>query len=421
MKLRAAAPRLGAATLLGALASGALAQSFSGLGLLPDGSSTFFPQAISGNGLVIVGYSLDVTEMYQNAVSWTRAGGYVYLAGLPGGRGNASAQGVDTDGGVIVGWCDNASYYSRAVRWTSDGAIVELGALPGDTISWGYAVSRDGFTVAGDSSPNNAVSRAFRWTAAGGLQDLGMVPGDIAAAPSAVSSNGSVVVGVAYSATSERAYRWTGAGGMTNLGTLGGVSSVASGVSDDGAIVVGWSDSPMGPRAFRWTSAQGMMSLGVLAGSAGSWAGSVSSDGSVVVGGSDSHAVVWRSGAGILDLNSYLPSLGIDLSGWYLTEALSVSASGLVIIGRGGHSGRTEGWIATIPSLCYANCDLSTAAPMLNINDFACFLNAFAVGQSLPPAEQLASYANCDHSTIAPVLNILDFQCFINRFAVGCS
>nr|HET9185987.1 hypothetical protein [Solirubrobacterales bacterium] len=29
-------------------------------------------------------------------------------------------------------------------------------------------------------------------------------------------------------------------------------------------------------------------------------------------------------------------------------------------------------------------------------------------------------YANCDGSTIAPVLNVLDFNCFLNRFAAGC-
>lgn len=30
--------------------------------------------------------------------------------------------------------------------------------------------------------------------------------------------------------------------------------------------------------------------------------------------------------------------------------------------------------------ICYANCDGSSTAPILNINDFSCFLNAFAAG-----------------------------------------
>jgi hypothetical protein len=68
--------------------------------------------------------------------------------------------------------------------------------------------------------------------------------------------------------------------------------------------------------------------------------------------------------------------------------------------------------LAAAPSPpCYANCDGSTAAPILNVLDFNCFLNRFAAG---------TSYANCDESTAAPVLNVLDFNCFLNRFAAGC-
>ncbi len=60
---------------------------------------------------------------------------------------------------------------------------------------------------------------------------------------------------------------------------------------------------------------------------------------------------------------------------------------------------------------CYANCDASTIAPILNVNDFTCFLNKFAAADT---------YANCDGSTTPPTLNILDFVCFLNRFAAGC-
>jgi YVTN family beta-propeller protein len=64
------------------------------------------------------------------------------------------------------------------------------------------------------------------------------------------------------------------------------------------------------------------------------------------------------------------------------------------------------------PSTCYPNCDSSTTPPVLNIQDFACFLNRFA---SADP------YANCDGSTTPPVLNVLDFACFLNSFAGGCT
>jgi len=60
---------------------------------------------------------------------------------------------------------------------------------------------------------------------------------------------------------------------------------------------------------------------------------------------------------------------------------------------------------------CYANCDGSTIAPVLNVNDFLCFNNKFAAGDP---------YANCDGSTIAPILNVNDFVCFLQKYAAGC-
>jgi hypothetical protein len=62
--------------------------------------------------------------------------------------------------------------------------------------------------------------------------------------------------------------------------------------------------------------------------------------------------------------------------------------------------------------ICYANCDGSTVPPILNANDFQCFLNKFAAADP---------YANCDGSTVPPVLNANDFQCFLNKYAAGCS
>jgi trimeric autotransporter adhesin len=72
------------------------------------------------------------------------------------------------------------------------------------------------------------------------------------------------------------------------------------------------------------------------------------------------------------------------------------------------------------PPGCYANCDGSTVAPVLNVGDFMCFINEFAGGMSLPHNQQVEHYANCDGSMVAPALNVDDFTCFINAFATGC-
>ena len=64
-----------------------------------------------------------------------------------------------------------------------------------------------------------------------------------------------------------------------------------------------------------------------------------------------------------------------------------------------------------VARVCYANCDGSTTAPVLNVNDFICFQQKFAAGDPV---------ANCDRSTAAPVLNVNDFICFQQKFAAGC-
>jgi hypothetical protein len=63
------------------------------------------------------------------------------------------------------------------------------------------------------------------------------------------------------------------------------------------------------------------------------------------------------------------------------------------------------------PDPCYANCDGSSDEPLLNLSDFACFLQRFAAGDM---------WANCDQSTTPPVLNVADFQCFVHKFIAGC-
>jgi glucose/arabinose dehydrogenase len=63
-----------------------------------------------------------------------------------------------------------------------------------------------------------------------------------------------------------------------------------------------------------------------------------------------------------------------------------------------------------VPS-CYVNCDSSTEPPVLNVQDFTCFLQRYASNDC---------FANCDGSTVPPTLNVQDFTCFLQRYATGC-
>jgi hypothetical protein len=83
-------------------------------------------------------------------------------------------------------------------------------------------------------------------------------------------------------------------------------------------------------------------------------------------------------------------------NGPWTTASVTVAAMRIEVTGTGG---------------CYPNCDQSTAAPILNVQDFTCFLQRYAAGES---------YANCDESTAVPVLNVQDFTCFLQRYAAGC-
>jgi hypothetical protein len=73
---------------------------------------------------------------------------------------------------------------------------------------------------------------------------------------------------------------------------------------------------------------------------------------------------------------------------------------------------------------CYANCDESTTAPVVNVQDFSCFLQKYSEGCASPtsgPGGVGPCYPNCDQSTSAPFLNVADFTCFLQRFVQGCS
>lgn len=144
-----------------------------------------------------------------------------------------------------------------------------------------------------------------------------------------------------------------------------------------------------------------------------------SADGSVIVGRASRAqqpyyaSYDWDRVRGRRDLKQFLISMGATgLAGWTLTSATAISHDGSVIVGNGTDpQGRDQAWRARIPAFCYANCDGSTLAPVLNISDFTCFQTRFATSDP---------YANCDGSKVHPLLNVADFLCFLNHFAAGC-
>jgi probable HAF family extracellular repeat protein len=380
----------------------AAAQSFTGLGHLP-GVTYSYGFGVSGDGLAAVGWS-------DRAFRWTAAGGMQDLGTMGGIVSQALAV---SDGGVFVtgnGDLAPPARFYNAFRWSAVTGMQSLGSL--GAASYGLAISADGSVVVGRSvlMPSGD-DRAFRWTAASGMQDLGTLAGDFESAAQGVSADGSVVVGYSVGFTTSRAFRWTSDTGMVELGFLpGGHQSYAFGVSRDGSVVAGWGTTGEGSSvAFRWTAEGGMVPLGVLPTGSGSFANAISGDGTAVVGRADAagfpRAFLWTAATGLVDLNTYLPTLGINLTGWTLTTATGVATDGRTIVGTGTHNGTTEAWMATLGASCAVDFN---ADGDVNVQDFLSFLAAFAAAD--PRADFDASGA----------INVQDFLVFLASFASGC-
>ena len=376
-------------------------------------TSVSYPSALSGDGSVIIG--IGVIENQNRACRWSSQTGLQVLDTLPGLPGS-SAEGVNADGSVVVGYCylPGSNFGQHAVRWNANGTVQDLGLFSSGRFSKATWVSGDGSVVVGISEVFGTTNHAFRWTAGTGLQDLGIG----AAVAYGVSADGnSIVGGMGFGAGV--AFRWTEAMGVRSLGVLPGASSsYAMAANADGSVVIGMSTLSTGiPSAFRWSAETGMQNLGAPAGMVNAQVRRISSDGSVVVGycptltGSDYRAFIWTSLSEMTTLNDYLAARGVDMSQWTLRFAFGLSSDGQTILGSGYQGTAWRNWIVHLDTPCVANCDGSSVGPALNILDFMCFLNAFASGESR---------ANCDGSTTEPVLNVQDFVCFLSHFAAGC-
>jgi hypothetical protein len=401
----------GAAALAGTWAAVGQDPIFAGLGFPPGAGS--FPGtralSISCDGDTVVGSDWLHSPLYPNyrgLFIWTSAG---MTSVSPGPWWSLEGAGV-SDGGLVVG-----SYGAYRAPGIVSGFRV-LGTVFSGTDFWrNYGVSCDGQWVVGMGLDNGA----FRWSAAAGYEIIGGVP-EVTVGRD-ITGDGALVVGSNLDGVTG-GFVWTSAGGFQLLGGLPGVSTpdcALYAVADHGALAVGCALNAAGnPQPVRWIPGRGLRLISNLAGWDAGMALDVSGDGEVIVGNAmdaleTRRAFVWDRVRGTRDLKAYLVQLGsADVSGWTLWAASGISLDGRRIAGFGvDPQGRAQAFIARVPAYCYANCDISIAAPVLSVADFTCFLQRFAVNDP---------YANCDESTSAPALNVADFTCFLQRYAAGC-
>ena len=402
---------LTSACVLSMMATVAWSQTLTWLGTL--GGNISSAHDVSADGSVVVGVARDSNGFYR-PFRWTPRGGMQDLGTLGGRHGEATR--VSPNGATIVGAAStvnssgsasidsvgilslNNSHVYRPFRWTQGGGMQNLGTLGGGS-GWGNGVSADGGVVVGWADNASGYGRAFRWEN-DQMRELGTLGGNASIALG-VSADGGVVVGWARNASGQiRAFRWEN-DQMRELGTLGGNASIALGVSADGGVVVGWARNASGQiRAFRWENDQ-MRELGTLGG-AESVALGVSADGRVVVGGARNASGQWRAFRwtenGIENLNQTYANL---LSGGsYFIAAHAISEDGRYIVGYGYNAarGRNEGFLLDTRRTGDTNGD-----GCINDGDLLAVLFAFGnTGSSLP--EDLNRDGTVDDADLLAVL-----------------
>ena len=85
--------------------------------------------------------------------------------------------------------------------------------------------------------------------------------------------------------------------------------------------------------------------------------------------------MLWRSGAGMVNVDDVIAAGGGDLTGWSINDARGSSRDGRVLVGTGIHNFGSEAWVATLARFCGTadfNCDGAVATDADIEAFFAC-------------------------------------------------
>jgi probable HAF family extracellular repeat protein len=336
--------------------------------------------------------ALPLISFGQSRTSALPAAGYT-ITDLGTLGGTTSMANAINNSGQIAGTSTTAGdVASHAFRY-SGGSLQDLGTLGGSN-SYGNAINNEGVVAGGAYTTSDPVGLdPCYWSPSSGIHDLGpysYVPNGQAFA---INDHGHLVgTAVNDSGVGFDAFGWTSTKLYVDLGYLGGRVSEAHGIDSSGQVV-GWSNvgGDYNVLPFIWTSAIGIRPLAVFAGGyngnalainnathvvgwglksgqihaalwikgqprpqdLGTLGGTTSeanaiNNSDVVVGyslpatGATTHAFIWTSAEGMLDLNTLIE----PGSSWELVVANGVNDSGQ-IVGNGTINGYTHGFLLT--------------------------------------------------------------------------
>jgi probable HAF family extracellular repeat protein len=255
------------------------------------------------------------------------------------------------DSGQVTGWSyttANAAE-SHAFLWTptssigASGTLHDLGTL-GGTYSEGYGINASSQVTGFSTTTGGAETHTFLYD--GTMHDLGTLGGTYSSG-SGVNASGQVsgTSSLTTGDIAEHAFLWTpttpnGASGtMNDLGTLGGSYSFGRGINASGQVAGdSYTTGDAAEHAFLYDGT--LHDLGTLGGTS-SYGYGISSSGQVTgysYTTGNSHAFLYTSGLGMVDLNTLID----PLSGWELIEASGINDAGQItgfgLIGGEGHA-----------------------------------------------------------------------------------
>jgi probable HAF family extracellular repeat protein len=272
------------------------------------------------------------TTMFGYSHAFSSNGGAMTDLTLNSGASYGFAAGINNSGAIAGTQIVNGQAF--ATLW-SNGTASAVAAAG----SYAMAINDSG-QIAGMLTTVDGQGHAFIATN-GSLQDLGTLAGGSWSSAYAINANGEAA---GYGVTSSGAFRgftWTAGGGLDELGTLGGANSYAMAI-DDAGTVAGSAQLANGAMHAFISSGDALIDLGTLGGM-NSYAYGISASGEVVgySGAADgsTQAFLYDNGV-MIDLNSLID----PASGWVLTQAYAINASG-EIAGAGWFNGAEHAFL----------------------------------------------------------------------------
>ena len=277
---------------------------------------------------------------------------------------NASGQ-VTGESSTTGDAADHAFLWKPTTPGGASGTMHDLLTL-GGTNSYGYGINASGQVTGASDTTGDATTHAFLWKpttpngTSGTMYDLGTL-GGTESNGSAVNTSGQVAGSSLKNGDSAyRAFLWKPttpngtSGTMYDLGTLGGTESFGGAINASGQVAgFSYTTGHAEYHAYLWTpttpngTSGTMQDLATLGGH-NSYSYSVGAGGQVVgaseiVTTSDrTHAFLYTSGSGMVDLNTLID----PLSGWELLDASDINAAGQ-ITGQGLIGGEYHAYLLT--------------------------------------------------------------------------